>query len=71
MWYFLCTGGSTFSGAYEEFGTLLNYSLVQNVTCSGSETDFSKCITHNPVDGCLPWCPNKIGLRCFGNVILD
>ena len=51
-----------------EFGTLLNYSLVQNITCTGSENSISECTANEPVDSCLPWCPNgNIVLKCYGN----
>ncbi len=48
------------------YGTLLNYSLVQNVTCTGSEVSLSQCNVYDAQDDCLPWCPDRnIGLRCF------
>ena len=53
-----------------EFGTLLNYSLIVNITCSGSESSVSDCTVYKPNANCLPWCPhNNIGLRCFGMYI--
>lgn len=61
---FLIIAGATIitSG---EFGTLLNYSLVENITCTGVENSFSDCIVHEAT-GCIPWCPNaNVALRCF------
>ena len=52
----------------EEFSTLLNYSLIGNITCSGLESSVSEC-TVNETD-CLPWCPHNIVLRCFGKCTL-
>ena len=50
-----------------EFGTLLNYSLIVNITCSGSESSVLDCTPFATDDNCLPWCPhNNVGLRCFG-----
>ena len=49
------------------YGTLLNYSLVQNITCTGAEASVSECTVFQPDSNCLPWCPNgNIGLKCFG-----
>lgn len=62
-------------GAVEEsgdYGQLLNYSLIQNVTCTGGESSLTDCTIYAPVDDCLPWCPTaNIGLRCFGTDILS
>ena len=50
-----------------DYGTLLNYSLVQNITCTGSESTLIDCKINQPTEDCLPWCPNgNIGLKCFG-----
>ena len=58
------TGGAIIDKG--DLGTLLNYSLVQNISCTGSESSVSQCNVNEPVDSCLPWCPqSNIGLRCF------
>ena len=60
-------GGSIFESG--EFGILLNYSLVQNVSCTGSENSVSQCTVDEPTDSCLPWCPHgNIGLKCFASM---
>ena len=47
------------------FGQLEQYSLIENITCSGAEASLTGC-TVNEASGCIPWCPNaNIGLRCF------
>ena len=59
------TGGAVVESG--EFDTLLNYSLVANITCSGSESSISECTTYKPEDDCFPKCTaSNIGLRCFG-----
>ena len=55
-----------------DYGVLLNYSLVQNITCSsGFEASISDCTVNDAPNSCLPWCPNRnIGLRCFTGYII-
>ena len=44
----------------------MNYSLVDSISCGGSETSLSQC-TVNTGASCLAWCPDSnIGLKCFG-----
>ena len=44
----------------------MNYSLFDNITCSGSETSISQCTVYDNTD-CTPWCRlSNLGLRCFG-----
>ena len=50
----------------EEFSTLLNYSLIGNITCSGLESSVSECTVYETDLNCLPWCLHNIVLRCFG-----
>ena len=67
---FIYTGGALAENG--EYRTLLNYSLVQNITCSGSENSLSECTVYQPDDSCLPWCPyTNIGLRCYGMIIVS
>ena len=68
--YLFITGGALAENG--EYSTLLNYSLVQNITCSGSENSLSECTVYQPDDSCLPWCPyTNIGLRCYGMIIIS
>ena len=48
-----------------EFGVSKNYSLFDNITCTGSETSISQC-TVNINPSCTPWCRlSNLGIRCF------
>lgn len=48
------------------YGTVQNYSLVENITCTGQESSVSDCTVYS-ASGCIPWCPFKsVGVRCFG-----
>ena len=48
-----------------QFGSISNYSLFQNITCSSSATEatLGDCVMYDAID-CLPSCPN-IGIRCY------
>ena len=62
---FVHTGGAIITTG--EFGSLQNYSLLQNISCSdtASETTLGDCVVYEA--DCLPLCPGtNIGLRCFG-----
>ena len=47
------------------FGSGTNFSLFQNITCSGSasEASLQNC-QMNPPSDCLPFCQG-IGIRCY------
>ena len=49
-----------------EFGKSLNYSLISNITCSQTSTEYmlTDCIVVQ--EECLPACTINIGIRCFG-----
>ena len=53
------------------YGNSMNYSLVQDILCTGSELAVDECTSNEPSsDSCLPWCPmSNIGLRCFGKFL--
>ena len=48
-----------------EFGNLMNISLFDNITCSGSENHISECQLSNSNPSCTPVCSKNLGLRCF------
>ena len=51
------------------FGQLEGYSLIENITCIGTEASLTGC-TVNEASGCIPWCPNaNVALRCFSKYI--
>ena len=65
---FFCDLGAAIvdSGIY---GTAQNYSLVENITCTGQENSVTDC-TVNMASGCIPYCPfSNIGIRCFGECV--
>ena len=57
-----CIGGTIVESG--EFGTGRNYSLFDNITCTGSESSMSQCTPNNNT-ACTPFCRYNLGLRCF------
>ena len=51
------------------FGSSLNYSLFENITCSENaiESSLTSCTLYST--DCLPLCPNNIAIRCFSKHI--
>ena len=52
-----------------EFGNLMNVSLIDNVTCTGSETTPFHCTYHKSPSSCTPYCSKNLGIRCFNQGI--
>lgn len=53
------------------FGSSLNYSLFENITCSESavESSLASCTLYST--DCLPLCPNNIAIRCFSKYLYE
>ena len=51
------------------FGSSLNYSLFDNITCSENaiESSLTSCTLYST--DCLPLCPNNIAIRCFSKLV--
>ena len=52
------------------FGSSLNYSLFENITCSENaiESSLTSCTLYST--DCLPLCPNNIAIRCFSMLFM-
>ena len=49
------------------FGTARNFSLFNNITCTGMESTISQCTVHT--SECTPWCAlSNIGITCFSKL---
>ena len=64
--YVIILGGSILD-TESVYGNLLNFSYIQNITCTGLESSIAQCtINYSAKDSCLPYCPGRnIGLKCF------
>lgn len=48
----------------------MNYSLFDNITCTGFESSLSQCVINNNT-ACTPFCwRNNLGLRCYGKLFI-
>ena len=52
------------------FGSSLNLSLFENITCSENaiESSLTSCTLYST--DCLPLCPNNIAIRCFSKKLI-
>ena len=46
----------------------MNFSLFDNITCTGNESSISECVVRT--SECTPWCAfNNIAIYCFSKSI--